>query len=152
MKARQDFVTNSSSSSFILGFQSNEEIDETMRKQLPYYWSEYVIDDIISDVKNGITTKDNALEIYRDALWIKYDTPFHGKDYFDLTKEERNSQEYKNFIQQKEDELVKNLKDKLDEYNIISVVEYEDHSLLGSELEHDIMPYLQNTAVRMSHH
>lgn len=69
-----------------------------------------------------------------------------------MSREERDSEEYKNFIQNKKNELSKELTSKLDENNVISIIEYEDHTDFGCQLEHDIMPYMSNTIERISHH
>jgi hypothetical protein len=150
MKIRTDYVTNSSSSSFILGFKDEKEI-ENIVNELPDYWSKHAIDGVVSDIENGITSKEYALEFYQDhtdTCFIK----FRGKDWFDLDREERQSQEYKDYIQQILDKRSKEFVDALNEYEIISIVEYEDHSPLGSALEHDIMPGLDCTIRRISHH
>ena len=150
MKIRTDYVTNSSSSSFILGFNNKEDISDVVN-ELPSYWAEDVKDSIVYDIENGITTKEEALELYRDCMWTS-SWKFNGRDYWDLTKEERESAEYKKFIKDYEDKLCKELEDKLNEYDIVSIVEYEDHYPLGSELEHNIMPYLDCNLERISHH
>lgn len=150
MKIRTDYVTNSSSSSFILGFKNEEDIQD-IANELPYYWAEEVKENISSDLKYGVTTKENAIKLYQDCIWVS-NFRFNGKDYWDLTKEERQSEEYKKFIQDKKDKLSEDLLNKLNEYEIISIVEYEDRDALGSELEHNIMPYLDCTIKRISHH
>lgn len=151
MKIRTDFVTNSSSSSFILGFNSKDEIHDVITNSLPSYWSESAIQEVIDDVVNGITSNDAALDVYSHSIW-PFDFVFNGKSYWDMTRSERNSVEYQNFVQNEKDEMRNELAKELNEYDVISVVEYEDHTDFGCEMEHHIMPGLSCMIRSISHH
>lgn len=150
MKIRTDYVTNSSSSSFILGFNNENEIDN-IANQLPSYWSEDAIQSVVYDIKEGITTKEHAREVEADNYYT-WEWKFHGKSYWNMTQDERKSDEYQAFVKNRINELSKEFVEELDKYNVISIVEYEDHTNFGSIMEHEIMPYLENTIRRISNH
>ena len=69
MKIRKGFVTNSSSSSFILGFTSEENI----KKELEAENLKEYFDEVLRDVTRGIRlTKNEILEEYSEEIY--YDT------------------------------------------------------------------------------
>jgi hypothetical protein len=107
--------------------------------------------EVISDIENGVTTKEKAIEEFQESIY-EFGWSFNGKDYWDLTREERASEEYKKFIQDKKDKISEKFIKELEGNDIVSIVNYEDHTSFGSELEHDIMPYLENTIRIMSYH
>ena len=150
-KIRTDYVTNSSSSSFILGFKNAEEIADIVRDELPSYWSETAINDIISDIECGITSQEDAIEFYKDHIDC-WNWRFNGKTYWDMAIKERKSKEWNDFRESKMSELSRDFADELNKYNVISIVEYEDDTDFGSTLEHDIMPCFSHTIKIISHH
>lgn len=150
MKVRSDFVTNSSSSSFILGFKNKEEIYD-VASELPSYWSEDAIRSVVEDIEDGLVSMDEIIQEYSDNLY-EYGCYYHGKSYWNMTREERESEEYKRFRKQWKQDKIDEFKKELDGYNDYSIVSYEDHSDFGSIMEHEIMPRLSCTIYRISHH
>jgi hypothetical protein len=146
VKIRTDFVTNSSSSSFVLSFKSKETVYEELEKNdsLPPKFLDRVYDDIrnhliskeeaIIDIKEGI--KDNLFFKY----WYKYDYKTFKSDEVQAKMNEEAEQIYADRYEK--------LVESGDE--VFVDVEYGDD--IDGELEHEIMPYLDNTIMRISHH
>ena len=150
MKVRTDYVTNSSSSSFILGFNSEEDIQH-IASELPSYWSESAIQSVIDDIKNGVMSKESVLEAYENSIW-EYDCNYHGVSYWNLSRETRQSPEFYEYYAEWRKNQVDEFLAELDKYNVLSIVEYEDHTDFGSTMEHEIMPYMDETIYSISNH
>lgn len=126
MKHRSDFVTNSSSSSFILAFSSKENMEsELLKENLP----EEVFNRIYSDCtcKSETISKQAAVsEFSKNISW-----------YTESNKAKK---------------WISDLESRLENKDYIITIEYSDDTLDGSELEHDIIPNLKCCAARISYH
>lgn len=157
MKIRCDYVTNSSSSSFIVGFKSENDIDSQLKESMVKCDSIYRYDDVLRDIKNHRITKEYALEIFKDE--VRWDVEFYLEDsyedklgsYTNFKKwKKENKKEFDDAVNSKLDELYKRFKEKIDDCEYLAEVEYDDHT--DGDLEHEIMPYLDCTIRRFSHH
>jgi hypothetical protein len=150
MKVRTDYVTNSSSSSFILGFNNEEDI-QNIASELPSYWSESAIQSVIDDIKDGVMSKESVLDAYENSIW-EWDCDYHGMSYWDMSRAERQSSEYQQYCAEWKRSKVDEFLEELNQYNVLSIVTYEDHTDFGSMMEHNVMPYMDATIHRISHH
>lgn len=152
MKIRKGFVTNSSSSSFILGFTSEENIKKELEAEdLKEYFDE-VLEDVMRATK---LTKDEALEryskeIYYDTLWdleYRLDVPYDKK--FEI----RETKEFQNKLNKAITDRVSELEEDMQGYSVFVEINYSDEDgLRYSTLEHHIAPNMNCCLAVISHH
>lgn len=159
MKIRNDYVTNSSSSSFIVGFKSENDIDLQLKESMAKCNSIYKYDEVLRDIKKHRITKEHALEIFKDE--VRWNVKFYLEDSYEdklggytnfekWIEKKENKKEFDDAVNSKIDELYKRFKEKIDDCEYLAEVEYCDHT--DGDLEHEIMPYLDCTINRFSHH
>lgn len=171
MKIRTDFVTNSSSSSFILAFNDKNDGEEKIKNLSRRYGSDYVSrllmdfssespikkDDIPAAIERDIENQAEwFLNFGDDPWWSKEDNTFKNTwmenhpdaSYMDYY----NSEEYKNAVLDKKNEYMDCVMDKIGQNDYVVILEYEDHDDIGSELEHEILPECDFTVRGFSHH
>lgn len=157
MKIRLDFVTNSSSSSFMVGFKDENSIEENLKKEPRLYRH---LNEVLRDIKENKVTKEEALDIFRDEIeWdardqvreeLTKEKVFWYRDFYEWYKDRSNAEEFESKVKKLVDEWSEEFKEKIDGYGYLAVVEYDDS--IDDDLEYYVMPYLDCTIKRFSHH
>ena len=156
MKIRNDYVTNSSSSSFIVGFKNEDSIEQALRNEL-YLGVRF--ETVLNDVRRNRISKEEALnefkdEMYWDAKYIishEYERRIGWHDYYyDWIKKPENKIEFDKAVNKRLDIWFEEFKQKIEGLDYLALVEYDDHC--NGDLEHEIMPRLDCTIQRFNHH
>ena len=153
MKVRTDFVTNSSSSSFIVAFKDEDSIITDLKDA---HIGRHFEERLLRDIKKHRITKGRALyDFVNEMFWInmciargKYEQKLGNK----LADQWDNREAYELDAFNKTIDQLKEFKEQIDEYDYISEIEYSDSYKSEEELECSIMPNLKNTLVKFNHH
>ena len=159
MKIRTDFVTNSSSSSFVLAFTDEDSISNELLKTFDEDTMEY-FSIVYQDIKDTEPlTKEEIIHKMREYhFWyIKYDMYMR---YFSTTKRRGetplNRREWdalpssQKAIQNEIDKTIKEFEEKIRGKDYIVEISYSDHD--NSELEHGIMPHSPSCVMIFNNH
>ena len=165
MKYRADYVTNSSSSSFILSFKNDESIWKDLKAQFPKNimpgWSagqDGYFYQLYKEIKSGLRlTKNDVRELVKNEKWyiaweLEDELEEKGMSYWDV-KDFLKTPEGQKQIEEACEKKFNEIMEKIGDDKVIVKVNHGDggHGEDGA-LEHEILPTLDCTAVRFSHH
>ena len=156
MRIRNGFVTNSSSSSFILGFKDEDSIARTLAEDNVYEYFSTIYQDCLDAEKMDLETmlnnykEDIEGDIHWGIIWAYEDK--HGRFTWDEISEFEKTDKYKERYEKKLNECMESLRKDAEDKSVFVEIEYEDHDCIGSQLEHEIVPNLNCCLRRISHH
>lgn len=166
MKIRSDFVTNSSSSSFILSFKDEDSIYNTLKEQFPEGlnagWSAGdfgYLHQLLREIEEADRlTEEDIKEIVKNEKWSvqwSIEEILEKKKHMSYSeiREFLDTEKGQKMISDACNEKVSKIMQKIGNDKVIVEVNHGD----GGEgedgmLEHEILPYLDCTAIRFSHH
>lgn len=152
MKVRSDFVTNSSSSSFILGFTNEDNIQNELQEGFNSWELDY-LPTVYYDVMSAkrLTKEEVLARFYYELEWNAAFAVAQNKGIDLWSKWEwKHTDEAKSLIRERIDQIISDRQHMFDKFSVFVEVEYSDHDY--SELEHEVMPSHKSCMIRFNHH
>lgn len=171
MKVRLDFVTNSSSSSFILAFKSKEDATLNITESLKH--NPMALGYVLRDVSDAEAMSPEQLQErleeeaseyaymkmhYGDGGWWSTRKPTFENEFRKMHPEYDSwtMREHPDYIAEKNrlmELYLTDIRKKLDGKPYVVEIEYSDNDGdIFSELEHSIMPYVNGVVAVCNHH
>ena len=170
MKIRKGFVTNSSSSSFIIGYNDFESLSKKVEKGIKdnisvYHYveedeiPEYVGEALSLLLQNKVTLSEIQKlmpRIKEDMFWYnRCVMVYKGKDIvksYTYAELKDNNSDVNKFLRGVVQKQVADLNRRMKHYKKFIYITVEDHTPLGDILEHFVLCKLSNTLYRFDNH
>ena len=152
MKIRKGFVTNSSSSSFILGFTSEENI----KKELEAEDLKEYFDEVLKDVTEATRLdKEDILQGYSEEIYYQTRWDVENSLHVPYSKkfEMRETQEFQKKLDKAIADRTSELEQAMEGYSVFVEISYSDNDgFRYSNLEHYVVPNMKCCLAAISHH
>jgi hypothetical protein len=156
MKIRNDYVTNSSSSSFILAFKDEDSIAKTLADNNTGGKFERIYADIMN---TGRYNRNRIIEIFRDevyweAKWeLRKQLETKRKMTYGQALDFTKTEEFEKMLNEEIEKRTKEFIQKLDDKSVVVMIDYgSGGDGFDEDLEFEIVPNLDCCLAIFNHH